>query len=252
MTDERGPLPPAFYAAPAGTKRRATADWWLLLHVPYTLWHLSYVAIGAALSPRFDGTRLTATLIAFFLAVGLGAHALDELQGRPLRTSIPSSVLVAVAAASIIGATAVGLAGLARIGPGLIVFIVLGVVLNCAYNLELFGGWLHNDITFALAWGAFPLLTSFYAQAEMINVQAIVGGAFAFGLSAAQRALSTQARMLRRRVDSIAGSITYNDGRVVSLARPQLLAPVETALKAMAWSVVALAIALVVHRMTDI
>ena len=62
----------------------------MLLHPPYTLWHLSYVAIGATLAPRFDGGRLVATLLAFFLAVGVCAHALDELHGRPLRTTIPA------------------------------------------------------------------------------------------------------------------------------------------------------------------
>jgi len=84
---------PAFYAA---TGR--AGEWWTLLHPPYTAWHLSYVAIGAAVAPRLDAERLVATLLAFFLAVGIAAHALDELNGRPLRTSIPSSVLAAAAA----------------------------------------------------------------------------------------------------------------------------------------------------------
>ena len=40
MSEDR----PAFYAlAPGGWR-----DWWTLLHPPYTLWHLSYVALGAA------------------------------------------------------------------------------------------------------------------------------------------------------------------------------------------------------------
>ncbi|TMK78270.1 MAG: hypothetical protein E6G46_11205 [Actinobacteria bacterium] len=57
---------PAFYAIRGGGWR----DWWTILHPPYTVWHLSYVAIGVAAAPvvRFD--RLAATLLAFFLAVG--------------------------------------------------------------------------------------------------------------------------------------------------------------------------------------
>ena len=57
---------------------------------PYTAWHLSYVVIGASLAPHVYPTRLWATLAAFFLAVGVAAHALDELHGRPLGTAIPS------------------------------------------------------------------------------------------------------------------------------------------------------------------
>ncbi len=54
-----------------------------LLHPPYTAWNLANVAIGAALAPHLYPGRLAATLAAFFLAVGVCAHVLDELQGRP-------------------------------------------------------------------------------------------------------------------------------------------------------------------------
>lgn len=248
MTEHTRPLAPAFYAAPTHATRRAWADWWVLLHPPYTLWHLSYVAIGATIAPRFDGGRLVATLIAFFLAVGVCAHALDELHGRPLRTSIPAWALVAAAGASLTGAVALGVIGVARVGPGLIIFIVAGVVLTCGYNLELFGGHLHNDMTFAAAWGAFPVLTAYYAQDEMLGAPALAAAAAAYWLSVAQRSLSTPARTLRRRVSSLDGTITYGDGRSEPLSTTQLLAPLEAALKATAWGVVALAVALVAAR----
>src|SRR4051794_13700359 len=105
VTDDARPMAPAFYAKASRTKR-AWADWWGLLHPPYTLWHLSYVAIGATLAPRFDGGRLIATLVAFFLAVGVCAHALDELHGRPLRTAIPGWLLIGAATVSLAGAVA--------------------------------------------------------------------------------------------------------------------------------------------------
>ncbi|MHB8593760.1 MAG: hypothetical protein ACYDB3_05415, partial [Acidimicrobiales bacterium] len=73
---------PAFYAAARGGWR----DWWTLLHPPYTAWHLSYVVIGSLIGPRVNWSTLGATVLAFFLAVGVAAHALDELQGRPLGT----------------------------------------------------------------------------------------------------------------------------------------------------------------------
>lgn len=246
MSDAAQPLAPAFYARDA--QRRAGADWWVLLHPPYTLWHLSYVAIGAALAPRFDGVRLVATLLAFALAVGVCAHALDELHGRPLRTRLPAWQLVTAAVVSLLGAMALGVAGLGRVGPGLLLFIAVGTALTCGYNLELLGGRLHNDVTFAAAWGAFPVLTAYYAQAERLGWPALAGAAGAYSLSNAQRALSTPARTLRRRTVSVEGTIVLRDGERRPIDTALLLAPLETALKAMTGAVVALAIGLVIAR----
>jgi hypothetical protein len=250
VNEQGRPLAPAFYAPSTTPTRSAWADWWVLLHPPYTLWHLSYVAIGATVAPRFDGGRLAATLIAFFLAVGVCAHNLDELHDRPLRTQVPAWLLIATAAAGLTGAVALGFVGVARVGPGLIVFIVAGVVLTCGYNLELFGGRLHNDVTFAAAWGAFPVLTGYYAQVATLRLPALAAAVAAYGLSAAQRALSTPARTLRRRVHAIDGTITFDDGHREPVTTTSLLAPLEAALKATAVAVVALATALVIYRAT--
>ena len=88
------PLAPAFYARPRFASRPAARDWWTILHPPYTLWHLSYVVIGACLVAPVNVGHLAMTALAFFLAVGIGAHALDELHGRPLGTAIPTRTLI--------------------------------------------------------------------------------------------------------------------------------------------------------------
>lgn len=238
------PIRTAFYAAP-GTGWRG---WWTVLHPPYTAWHLAYVVIGACLAPVLNWGTLGATLGAFFLAVGVAAHALDELNGRPLRTSIPSSHLVGAAVASLSLAVALGVAGVVRLGIGLVPFILVGAFLVVAYDLELVGGRLHNDATFALAWGAFPVLTAYFAQAGTVGFAAAAAAVGAFALSGAQRHLSSPARTLRRHVVEVEGSITLADGTTRSLTREVLLAPLESALKAMCWAVVALALALVLAR----
>ncbi len=240
------PLAPAFYAG--GRRRGAWSDWWVLLHPPYTLWHLGYAAIGAALAPRFDLGRLVATLLAFAFAVGVGAHALDELHGRPLRTRIPAWQLIAAAAISLLGAIAIGIVGVSEVGPWLLVFIAVGTALACGYNLELLGGRLHNDVTFALAWGSFPVLTAYFAQAERLGWPAFAAAAGAYWLSNAQRALSTPARDLRRRTASVDGRIITLDGAERPIDSGTLLAPLETALKAMTGAVVAIAAAMVIAR----
>ena len=157
---------PAYYAARPGAWR----DWWTLLHPPYTAWHLSYCVIGAALAPHVLASRLVATVLAFFLAVGLAAHALDELRGRPLQTNIPGPALVAAVIVGLAGALALGVAGVYRVGWTLIPFMVAGPVLVIAYNAELFGGVMHTDSGFAAAWGAFPVLTGYVAQTGSLAI----------------------------------------------------------------------------------
>jgi len=237
---------PAYYAARPGGWR----DWWTLLHPPYTAWHLSYVVIGAALAPRVQASRLIATVLAFFLAVGLAAHALDELRGRPLRTRIPSSALVAVVVGGLAGALALGVAGVYRVGWILIPFMVAGPVLVIAYNAELFGGVMHTDFGFAAGWGAFPVLTGYVAQAGSLAVAPILAAGGAFALSAAQRGLSTPARNIRRRAVRIEGSITFGDGRIVPITADELLRPLELALRATSWAIVLLAAGMAVARLT--
>jgi hypothetical protein len=235
---------PAFYAARPGGWR----DWWTMLHPPYTAWHLSYVVIGACLAPSTDGTRLLATLLAFFFAVGIAAHALDELHGHPLHTTIPNAWLVGLGAGGLAIACALGLVGVATVGPGLLAFIVIGPLLVLGYNLELFGGWIHTDVGFAAAWGAFPVLVGYFVQAGRLDATAAFGAAAALALAVAQRSLSTPARTLRRRVARVDGTVTMHDGSEHTLDRRALLEPLERALSAISWAMVALACAMITSR----
>lgn len=235
---------PAFYAV--GRGRGGVRDWVTLLHPPYTAWHLSYVAIGAALAPRFVPWRFEGTLVAFLLAVGLGAHALDELSGHPLRTGIRDSVLVFAAVG---GVTVPVATGLVWAGWRLLPFVVVGVVLVAGYNLEPFGGVLHNDVVFALGWGAFPVVVGYYTQGFAFGPAVVPAAAAAFALSWAQRALSLPVRNVRRRTTSVEGRVVLTDGRVIALDRAALVAPAERALRAVSAAMVLLATSLVLSRL---
>jgi hypothetical protein len=239
--DER----PAFYALTPGGWR----DYWSLLHPPYTVWHLSYVAIGAALAPTLRVGWWLETTVAFFLAMGVAAHALDELNGRPLRTRIPDLVLRGLAVAGLAGAVALGIHGAAEISPWIWLFIVTGVFLVVAYNLELFGGAVHSDMWFALAWGAFPVLTAYFAQTGELSVAAVLAAAGCAAISGAQRALSTPVRDLRRRVAAVEGSITGADGSITRIDTATLRASPEAALRLLCIAMPLLAVALIAMRL---
>jgi hypothetical protein len=221
---------PAFYALTPGGWR----DYVTLLHPPYTLWHLSYVVIGAAIAPHWRPGILGLALLAFFLGMGVAAHALDELNGRPLQTRIGRRTLVALAAVSLLGAAALGVAAALATTPWLLAFVAAGSFIAVAYNLELLGGRFHSDLWFALAWGALPVLATYVAVSEDVGLAAVVAAAFAALMSHAQRTLSTPVRSMRRR-----------DGQLTELG-----GELERALRLLGGAMVALALALVLVRVT--
>ena len=236
---------PAFYAlAPGGWR-----DWWTLLHPPYTLWHLSYVAIGAATAAEVDLYRLGMSLLGFFLGVGLAAHALDELRGRPLGTSISDRVLQGLAIVSLAGAAAVGVIGIVQVSAWLAAFIAAGAFLVVAYNLELLGGMFHSDLWFAVAWGGFPALTGAFAQDGRLEAAAVLIAGACVAISAAQRVLSTPVRRLRRRVVTVEGTMTLRDGTTEPIGAEVIRTAPEAALKLLALAMPLLATALVISRL---
>jgi hypothetical protein len=241
---------PAFYALRPGGWR----DLVTVLHPPYTAWHLSYVALGAAAAPAVHLDRLVAALAAFFLAVGLSAHALDELHGRPLGTRLSDRTLEVIAATALAGAVAIGIAGCFVVSASLAPLVALGALLVPAYNLELAGGRFHTDFWFAAAWGGFPALVGWWSNALGVHTaaQAIAGAAAVlacFWLSVAQRRLSTPVRALRRRTVSVTGEQRLADGTVMELDAARLAAPLDGALRALSVALPALAVALVAIRL---
>jgi hypothetical protein len=223
-----------------------------VLHPPYTAWHLAYVAIGAALAPQLDWAVCWLTLAAFLLAVGVAAHALDEWNGRPLGTGISARALWTAAIVSLAGAVALGVGVLKHSGLVLVPFIVVGVVLVLGYNLELFGGVLHTDLGFALAWGGFPAAVGYVAQGPRWTFAGAVALVFvvvaASALSAAQRRLSTPARSLRRKATLRHRRHRARRRHDADIDRATLLDPLDGALKLLSLVVPVLAAALLLAR----
>jgi hypothetical protein len=246
MATERRRLErPAFYALARGGWR----DLVTLLHPPYTLWHLSYVALGAAAAATVHADRLAAALGAFFLAVGVSAHALDELNGRPLRTALPRRVLIGLAIVGLVGAVGIGAAGAIVVSPLLAPLVVVGGLLVVAYNLELAGGRFHTDYWFAVAWGGFPAFTGYFVQSLTIRPAGLLVSAGCCVLSDAQRRLSTPVRELRRNTVAVSGEQQLSDGSTLKLTKARLAAPLEGALWALSLAVVLLAVGLVAVRL---
>ena len=234
-------IPPAYYGG--------WRDWWTLLHPPYTLMHLSFVVVGATLAPELNLRTLLATLLAFFLAVGIAAHALDELAGRPLATNISAHILVLLAILSLGLAVGIGIIGAIVSNIHILWFVIAGVFLAVSYNLELFGGFFHTDLWFGFAWGAFPALTANFAQTGAVDIVSLLGASYAFAIALTQRHLSSPARQLRRKVTSVEGIIRYRDDTTKQIDRPLLLKPLEDALQMLVLSSILIAFTLLGLRL---
>lgn len=224
-----------------------------VLHPPYTAWHLANVAFGAAVASEIHTDRFIATLAAFFLAVGIGAHTLDELNGRPLKTRLSDRTLIGLAVVSLAGAIGIGIAGCFVVSVTLAPLVLAGGFIVVAYNLELFGGRFHTDFWLAASWGAFPALTSWWVNTLSFgSAKAVVAGALVtagcYGLTTVQRRLSTPVRRLRRRTVAVSGEQRLEDGTVIELTAAEIAGPLDGSLRALSWAVVVLAIGLVVIR----
>lgn len=238
-------MKPAFYALERGGWR----DYVTLLHVPYTAWHLSYVVVGGCLAASVSWDRLGLTVLAFFLAMGVGAHALDELADRPLGTAIPSPILIVLAIASIVVACAIGIAVALDFSLWILPLIAIGAFLVPAYNLELFDGRFHTDLWFAIAWGAFPVITGYVACEGSPRLVAFVAAGWATTLSLAQRQLSTPVRRVRREVESVDGTLGLRSGDREPITRELLVSAPERALRLLTTATVLIAAALVIVRL---
>ena len=237
---------PAFYALP-GTK--GWQDYVNLLHMPYTLWHLSYVVLGAAISPTVHLDRLVGTLLAFFLAVGIASHALDELNDRPLGTKIPSVVLVSLAAVSLAGALALGVVAGILESPWMFAFVAFGGFIVVFYNLGLWHNRFHTDLWFAFSWGAFPVLTSYWVNASRLDVAAVLLAVGCFFLTLVQRTLSTPVRTVRRKALTVEGYIELANGERLKLDSERIISVPERALVLLGAAVVVLAAGLLTFRL---
>ena len=237
---------PAFYALP-GT--RVWHDYLNLLHLPYTLWNLSNVVLGTVIAPTVHVDRLLGTLLAFFLAVGIASHALDELNGRPLGTKIPSIVLISLAVVSLAGAMALGVVAGILETPWMFAFVAFGGFIVVAYNLGLWKDRFHNDFWLAFSWGAFPVLTAYWVNAQRFDTSVVMLAVACFLLTLVQRTLSNPVKIIRRKALKVEGYIELADGGRLIIDSKSIIAAPERALLLLGAATVVLASGLLVFRL---
>jgi hypothetical protein len=238
-------LKPSWYSS---KNAGAVSDFINLLHPPYTLWHLSYVLIGIAMSPVIFLGRSVAVLVAFFLGLGLGAHALDETMGNPLRTRISKRRLYFVGFVSLSVAILIGIYYVVELSILILPFVAIESFFAVAYNLEVFEKRFHTDIVFALSWGSIPFLTGYFVNSLSFSIASLVMAVGIGLLTYVQRTLSTQARLFRRKIETVQ-SINLASGESIPMSSQELISPAEKSLKALTIMIFALSVALILTRL---
>ena len=177
-------------------------DLYNILHLPYTAMLLSFVVIGAAVSPGLHLDRLAATVCAYFLGLGIGAHAIDQLEpsGSHYVTKMGSEELVGLAAVGLVGGTTIGFYYALTLTAWLVPFILINLFFAVAYPLpsRVAGGFFHNNLSFAFAWGFLPSVTSYFVNSPALTAGSVVLGLPAAAVAWGEIRLSRRARMARK------------------------------------------------------
>ena len=108
----------------------------------------------------------------------------------------------------------------------------------------------HSDVWFALAWGAFPVLTAYFAQTATLRVEAVLAAAAcAAALRRAARALDAGAHGSVEAVREVGGEIVFADGSAEPLDASSLRSAPEGALRWLSLALPLLAASLLVARL---
>ena len=225
----------AWYAKHGGK----LVELYTILHLPYTSMVLSYVLIGAALSPTLFADRLALTMLAYFLGLGFSAHALNELKARHWGASLSRRDLQLTFLLPFLVSLSIGLYGvrvLYDVSGGnllppsiLAMFILLETFFLFAYNTNYANGKFHGDLEFAFAWALLPFLTSYYVHSLTVPVGVVLIGLALLATAMIEINLSRWCKSFRRR--SNVAEMRFEDGSVLPISTSGLIRNPEKALK---------------------
>jgi len=133
-----------------------------------------------SLSVEFIVDILASISVLYFFAIGISAHCLDALGSKKKPWGdISHQKLWSAAIISLIISFSVGLY-YAFLDSWLLfpIGITEGFFLF-AYNLELFRGKFHNNLSFVISWGILPVFAGAVIQSNTITVETIIFSAIA-------------------------------------------------------------------------
>jgi len=145
-----------------------------ILFLPYTSIVTCFAAWGS-LSGQFEVERIIAICVIYFLAVGISAHFLDAVGGNTKPWgNLPRRRIAAIAILTLGTVLSIGIYYAFLDSPLLFPIGIAEAFFLLAYNLELFGGKFHNNLSTLLSWAILPVFAGAAIQTNSISLEVIV------------------------------------------------------------------------------
>ena len=172
-----------------------------MLFLPYTGMCISFTIIGSMLSESIAWDRVLSIFIIYFLALGVSAHAADNLGSKKIKPwgnyfSTFELRLMVIGGLSV--SYILGIYYIITFVPLLLIIAIIEGFFLFAYNFELFNGLFHNNFWFAVSWGALPLLAGFVIQTNSISVLSLISSIMAFFVAYTEIRISRKYKELKR------------------------------------------------------
>jgi hypothetical protein len=172
-----------------------------MLFLPYTGMCISFTIIGSMLSESIAWDRVLSIFIIYFLALGVSAHAADNLGSKKIKPwgnyfSTFELRLMVIGGLSV--SYMLGIYYIITFAPLLLFIAIIEGFFLFAYNFELFNGLFHNNFWFAVSWGALPLLAGFVIQTNSISVLSLISSIMAFFVAYTEIRISRKYKELKR------------------------------------------------------
>jgi hypothetical protein len=177
-----------------------------MLFLPYTGMCISFTIIGSMLSESIAWDRVLSIFIIYFLALGVSAHAADNLGSKKIKPwgnffSTFELRLMVIGGLSV--SYILGIYYIITFAPLLLIIAIIEGFFLFAYNFELFNGLFHNNFWFAVSWGGLPLLAGFVIQTNSISVLSLISSIMAFLVAYTEIRISRKYKELKRKPQDV-------------------------------------------------
>jgi hypothetical protein len=173
-----------------------------MMFLPYTGMCISFSIIGSLLPPTMIAwDRIIAIIIIYFTALGISAHAADSMgskKNKPWGDHFSNPELLMMLISGLVIAYTIGTYYMIFFVPLLLPIAILEGFFLFAYNYELWNGFFHNNVWFAISWGSMPLLAGYVMQTNSLTLVPLLLSLVAFLISYLEITLSRKYKKFKQ------------------------------------------------------
>lgn len=182
---------------------------------------ISFSIVGSLLSPTtIMWDRIVAIVIIYFAALGISAHAADNMgsKKKPWGDLFSNLELLIMLVCGLVVAYAIGAYYIIFYVPLLLPIAILEGFFLFAYNYEIWNGSFHNNIWFAISWGSLPLLAGYVMQTNSISYVPLLISTAAFLISYIEIKLSRRYKEFRQNQDVVRSKKLESKLKIISIS----------------------------------